>query len=363
LHELGGKAKLSDATIVDLGVLWQRLAQQLAEVVEGTLLPATDRVRAGVLLGNVGDLRPGVCAVNDIPWVTFVGGEFVIGLLPEELEPFAQQYFTDRQAAGNEIDDSLRKGLYGVLPDWVNDQPRTVAPFAVARYPVTNAQYQRFMEADGYNREAPWWDAAGRAWLGRDDANTEGLESWQRREHKHQPEFWTTPEYGSDRSNHPVVGISWYEATAFAKWLTQHLQDGFIYRLPSELEWEYAARGTERRMYPWGDSAPDDEQANFNRIYNGTTAVGCFPAGATPITKLMEMAGNVWEWTRSDYRPYPYDPDDGREDGTEPAKKSFTLRGGGWLNPSIYLRASFRDSLTPGRHYDGLGVRLARHRK
>jgi formylglycine-generating enzyme required for sulfatase activity len=158
-----------------------------------------------------------------------------------------------------------------------------------------------------------------------------------------------------------VVGITWYEATAFARWLTGYLQDGSTYCLPSELEWEYAARGSERRMYPWGNVAPDPERANFDQTHNVTSAVGCFPSGATPAG-LHDLAGNVWEWTRSEYQPYPYDPDDGREDGADPAKKRFTVRGGSWHGRPIYLRASNRfDGLTPDDRYYNIGVRLARH--
>src|SRR5215211_779422 len=116
--------------------------------------------------------------------------------------------------------------------------------------------------------------------------------------------------------NHPVVGISWYEAMAFCRWLTQ--QQEYVYTLPSEAEWEYAARGAARRIYPWGDTEPDGERANFDGTHNGTTAVGCFASGATP-EELLDMAGNVWEWTRSEYRPYPYDQNDGRETPDEPA--------------------------------------------
>jgi len=155
--------------------------------------------------------------------------------------------------------------------------------------------------------------------------------------------------------------LSWYEATAYGDWLTQHLRDGYIYRLASEAEWEYAARGRERRTYPWGNPEPDGERANFNRQYNGTTAVGCFPAGATPETDLLDMAGNVWEWTRSAYQPYPYDPDDEREDEAEPAQKGFTLRGASWDNQPIYLRAALRYHFTPVFRYFNLGFRLARH--
>jgi formylglycine-generating enzyme required for sulfatase activity len=75
----------------------------------------------------------------------------------------------------------------------------------------------------------------------------------------------------------------------------------------------------------------------------------------------MDMTGNVWEWTRSEYRPYPYDPNDGREDGQEPARKYFTLRGGGWSNRSIDLRASLRTYDTPDYHFNNVGLRLARH--
>jgi formylglycine-generating enzyme required for sulfatase activity len=157
-----------------------------------------------------------------------------------------------------------------------------LAPFALARYPVTNAQYQIFMQHGGYDPSAPWWDDAARAWLARDDAATPGLHEWQRRKHKDQPEFWDEERFGSARPNHPVVGISWYEATAFCRWLTRYLNDGFEYCLPSEAEWEYAARGTTRRTYAWGDEEPDGERANCNEIYNGTTAVGCFARGATP---------------------------------------------------------------------------------
>jgi len=158
------------------------------------------------------------------------------------------------------------------------------------------------------------------------------------------------------------VGINWYEATAFCAWLTQHLSDGYVYRLPSEAGWEYAARSTARRPYPWGDALPDAERANFNQTHGGTSAVGCFPAGATP-EGLLDMAGNVWEWTRSEFRDYPYNSDDGRESGAAPAQKVFTLRGASWHFRPIYLRAARRYHFAPDyRGYD-LGFRLARNLK
>jgi formylglycine-generating enzyme required for sulfatase activity len=222
----------------------------------------------------------------------------------------------------------------------------TLPTFEIARYPLTNAQWQLFMDGGGYNPNAPWWGAAGRAWL-RKDGRT-------------QPSQWNDERFGIVYPNQPVVDITWYEAVAFCRWLTQHQgynPDGYIYLLPSEAEWEYAARRATRRIYPWGNEEPDAERANYEITYNGTSAVGCFPAGATPEDGICDLAGNVWEWTRSEYRSYPYNPDDGREDMDAPAKKRFTLRGGGWYNPSNNLRASYRYYFTPDNL---IGCRLAR---
>ena len=112
--------------------------------------------------------------------------------------------------------------------------------------------------------------------------------------------------------------------------------------------------------YAWGDEEPDGERANFDAIYNGTTAVGCFARGATP-EGVYDMTGNVWEWTRSEYRPYPYDPNDGREDGQEPARKYFTLCGGSWEFQPIFLRAALRVHSNSDNRGSHIGFRLARH--
>jgi formylglycine-generating enzyme required for sulfatase activity len=149
---------------------------------------------------------------------------------------------------------------------------------------------------------------------------------------------------------------------AFCRWLTQQLDDGYTYALASEAEWEYAARGAERRMYPWGDAEPDGERANYTKLYRATSVVGCFPQGATP-EGVLDLAGNVWEWTCSEYRDYPYDPTDGREQGYDPAQKCFTLRGGDWNEASIRLRAACRSRVSPDFHSDLVSFRLVRHPK
>jgi formylglycine-generating enzyme required for sulfatase activity len=118
--------------------------------------------------------------------------------------------------------------------------------------------------------------------------------------------------------------------------------------------------GKSQRLYPWDEQEPDDERVNFNQIYESTTAVGCFPLGAT-AEKVYDLASNVWEWTRSEYRSYPYDPADGREAPDHPVDKRFTLRGGGWRSQSLYVRASLRFTLAPDDHRRDIGFRLTWH--
>ncbi|PDV97930.1 SUMF1/EgtB/PvdO family nonheme iron enzyme [Candidatus Chloroploca asiatica] len=325
----------------EFGQLQEDLAADLASLITDPTVPAAVRVQAGALVAPLGDPRPGVCTLPPA-MVELPGGSVMLGVTAAELAQLPnnrQHWFDD---AENEAD----------VP---------VPGFAIGRYPVTNAQYAEFIAAGGYDPAAPWWDAAGRAWLARDDDAPEGFRGW-RRQRKDQPEAWDDEAFGYGRGNSPVVGVNWYEAMAFGRWLTASLNDGFVYRLPSEAEWEYAARRPTRRIYPWGAAEPEGERANFNRIYDGTTAVGCFPAGATP-DGVLDLAGNVWEWTRSVYRPYPYDPalDDGQEEGADAAEKRFTLCGGSWYDESFNLRAANRNLNTPDGHLRNVGFRLARH--
>jgi formylglycine-generating enzyme required for sulfatase activity len=353
------------ATLERSGALFERLrhdlALALARHVEGTALPATERVRAGVFLGELGDPRPGVCTLPPA-MVKIPGGAFIIGEFGPELEAVVDTFMKQSHSAGYKLTDDQIPLVNELLGGWSKQEPISLrlTSFEFARYPVTNAQFALFIAADGYQPDAPWWTADGRAWLQRDDAALKEPAPWQYREHKDRPEFWDNPRFGEMRPNHPVVGITWYEATAFCAWLTQHVNDGYIYRLPSEAEWEYAARGTARRPYSWGEAEPDKERANYNQNQGGTTVVGCFPTGVTP-EGLYDMTGNILEWTRSVFKNYPYDPNDGREDAGNPAKKRFTLRGGSWNYGSIDLRAACRNHLTPVLRYDDIGFRLARH--
>jgi formylglycine-generating enzyme required for sulfatase activity len=136
--------------------------------------------------------------------------------------------------------------------------------------------------------------------------------------------------------------------------------------LPSEAEWERAARGTDGRIYPWGGEA-DPERANYRDTgLNDTTALGCFPGGVSPAG-CEDMSGNVWEWTRSlwgkdfdkpDFR-YPYNPDDRRrEDLSTPDSVARVLRGGAFFNYPQYVRCAYRGRYNPDYRFNYVGFRV-----
>jgi formylglycine-generating enzyme required for sulfatase activity len=176
--------------------------------------------------------------------------------------------------------------------------------------------------------------------------------------------------------NHPVANVTWYEALKYCDWLTERLREwqgtpeplatllcreGWRVSLPSEAEWEKAARGTDGRIYPWGDK-PDPEWANYDETgINTTNAVGCFPAGASPYGCL-DMAENVREWTRSLWGQYPYPTDKRRlaqrENLQAPEGEPRVRRGGAfWLNLG-FVRCACRGSRLPRSRGRGLGFRV-----
>jgi formylglycine-generating enzyme required for sulfatase activity len=181
-----------------------------------------------------------------------------------------------------------------------------------------------------------------------------------------------------------VVGVTWYEALAFTRWLSEQWRDNLPERwgvhLPTEAEWEKAARGgmdipaeaiilpadaihsrhnlsltgnpQAKRPYPWGNE-PDPSRANYDDSkVNASSAVGCFPGGVSPYG-CEEMSSNVWEWCHSLYRPYPYRADDGRED--ESSSNSRVLRGGAFDLNAGYVRCAFRNYYDPDDRYYYIG--------
>lgn len=197
--------------------------------------------------------------------------------------------------------------------------PVAVAAFYIAKYPITNHQYQEFVEATGQPSPAHWPN--GRV-----------------------------PELLND---HPMVNVSWHAALAYCHWLTE--KTGQIHRLPSEAEWEKAARGTDGRLYPWGDTFDEARCNTWEGGWGGTTPVGKFSGGASPYG-VLDLVGNVWEWCSSLYTDYPYQADDGRENLK--ARGWRTLRGGSWFDADWGARPARRLSGQPDHISRNTGFRV-----
>jgi formylglycine-generating enzyme required for sulfatase activity len=202
--------------------------------------------------------------------------------------------------------------------------------YQMAKYPLTNAQYQLFMEAGGYGDDQ-WWTLDGI--LAR---NTHGWKA---------PRQWLNPPF--NHPDNPVVSISWYEAVAYCGWLSaltgQHIS------LPTETQWQYAAQGDDGRVYPWGD-VWDDTRCNNNNSH-GTRPVQHYEGRGDSPFGVVDMAGNVWEWCLTDF-------EQGTNDLHSPSLNR-VLRGGSWYfdNPSSY-RCAFRLNDSPTDADYTMGFRL-----
>lgn len=205
-----------------------------------------------------------------------------------------------------------------------------LSPYRISKYPVTNRQYQVFIDAaDGYQKSR-WWDFSSEA------------EQW-----RHQQSTPKDPAFSGD--DHPRVNISWFEAVAFTRWLSA--QTGERIRLPSENEWRRAAQGDQGQAYPWGD-AWDGSRCNNSvepLASKGTTPVKQYePRGSSPFG-VVDLAGNVWEWT--------LDESSSKIDLT--GKRERLLYGGSWFdNSESVFRANFRVKMTPERRMIYVGFRL-----
>ena len=312
-----------------LGII-QQLDSVAGEVVER--LAATNKAEAVILAGEaVLDARPAGVPQKSCEKVTRdlintmqdVGSKneqrrragLVLGDLgwqPPDLENFAQT------PAG--------KFLYGDK----KEEREIKYPYWIGKYPLTNLQFERFINDGGYQKQEFW-----------------GKEGWKKRikENWERPRYWL-----SDFSNpiFPVVGVSWYEAQAYCNWLTARglsfeVPQGYVCRLPLEEEWERAARGVDGRQYPWGDEFDTTYSNTRQGGVSGTTAVCTFPQGDSPAG-VKDLSGNVWEWTISEY-------------GNEGRR---VLRGGSWILNYGYgfARCSSRDLNNPVSRDLDLGFRV-----
>ncbi|MBL7222669.1 MAG: formylglycine-generating enzyme family protein [Candidatus Brocadiae bacterium] len=282
-------------------------------------------------------------------FVRVPAGEFIMGTSDADLAAALQRY--EREGA--------RK--VKLAPEQPAHRVRITQPFLMGKHEVTVGQFRRFVEATGHKTDA---ERGG----GPHVYDAERSQDW----FKKLGVSWRAPGFPqSDR--HPVVCVSWNDAQAFLKWLNAidaARPAGSSYRLPTEAEWEYAARGPERREFAWGTPWAT-RRANFADRQSGlmwaddaddgharTAPVGAYsPAGDTPLG-IADMTGNVWEWCLDTFRGDFY----GKSPTDDPAcaepRPERVERGGSWAFTRDYCRAAFRFRLKPAESYDTLGFRV-----
>ncbi|MCB8947912.1 MAG: SUMF1/EgtB/PvdO family nonheme iron enzyme [Ardenticatenaceae bacterium] len=324
-----------------------RVRHWLVQVLTKPELPAIERAQAGRHLAQLGDPRPEVTGIDAMQFCLVPGGPFWLG-----------------------------EGKDAHLVEFLDYD------YWLGRYPVTHSQFMTFVAEDGYAQEK-WWPEAIAAGVWKDGAYT------AYGDRRKQPY-----DYGRQfqLANLPVVGVSWYEALAFTRWLTARWQaqgwlpDGWQVTLPSEAEWEKGARGgveipktpnvtpivkitnpvdvtrqtnpKPKRIYTWQEGDLTPELANYgDSEINQTSSVGAFRQ-AKSVLGCEEMLGNVFEWTRSLDKAFPYDPKDGRERLQRGETDWTVLRGGAWVGSEIYVRCGARSRLNPSFDYDNLGFRV-----
>lgn len=352
-----------------------RLQQRLLERSVDAGADVRARIAAGRALGELGDPRLRAGRGPD--------GEY---RLPEMVE----------LAAGDHV-----VGLdHGGRSDEAPAHRVALAAFRIGRRPVSNAEFACFVRAGGYD-DPRWWqgDAARRWREGRDTGRLARLEWLAERRHwalhpellsqmqregrmtsahaaywaaagrlsepeceqwldrmyvagrQTAPRFWSDPAF--NHPAHPVVGVCWFEARAYCAWLGA--QSGLEFVLPSEVQWEAAARGPEGRLFPCAGS-PGLQSGNTAELrLQRTTPVGVFPQGATP-EGVQDLLGNVWEWTSSSHAPYPYRPQSHEAPDKEVPR---VARGAAYSFGLPFARATYRYHVAPDARRSRIGFRLA----
>ena len=373
---LAGRAAAQDDVSVSTA-LTNSLRQRLVTRCEAPAADLRARIEAGLALGHLGDPR---LTKHQGPHGDYLLAPFVA--IPSDSYVIGSNTRTDEQP--------IRKV--------------ELTKFEVARYPVTNAEWALFMAAGGYDEEQWWVTTADKAWrsgkttsdgprnawrssrrflqtpenfervMARGDVTMEEAElyawlagcsdaefdEWARNKYpdgrQKQPTHWRDDAFNNP--SQPVVGICWHEARAYCAWLTAQTGSVVPYTLPTEVQWEAAARGGNDRQYPWPDKFTSERCNTFESQIRRTTPVGVYPGGDRVTSEdkcLSDMSGNVWEWTTSVYEDFA----EGEQ--TNPgAEGSRVLRGGSWGYSHGDASASCRVSCDPGGRDDVTGFRLFR---
>ena len=249
--------------------------------------------------------------------------------IPELLKVPSGPFLMGSSAADKHADDDEKPQHTLTLPD-----------FWIGKTPVTNAQFRPFVEGDGY-RNPTYWTTAG--W------------QWRESEKLVKPRHWDDARWNG--ADYPVVRVSWFEAVSYCRWLS--VQTGHEFRLPSEAEWEKAARGTDGRIWPWGNTWEMNRANSSEAGVGKTTPVGQYPNGASPYGAL-DMAGNVWEWVATKCgKRYPFALEDEWSKAYLEQDVARVWRGGSWYHRQKYVRGAYRYHDNARNRYNDRGLRVA----
>ena len=359
----------------DAGQQVVQAGRALADIGPRSVTNPTRRWVRDALRQTMQDLDPDTQHPNDpsrMPMRTrYAAGEVLdeLGWLPADLHAWVH-------CPGTAEGPALSEAERGSDPSAGSPRPRSGQAgqaLLVMKYPITNAQFERFIQARGYDHPTYWGGEESESWRWRmEEHNVE----WRGEGPVTGPEYWHEPRFGKERRGYPVVGVSWFEAANYAAWLTELLhsardgdpdllpQDRALVadlletgasevRLPTEAEWEMMAGGAaDRERYPWDPPegpATRDEAAILARANTDESGIGrtspvaMYPLGASQPFGLMDLAGNVWEWTGSWY---------------DEAKRGRVLRGGSWYNVRDLARCAFRGRSYPYYSLGRVGFRL-----
>ena len=306
----------------------KRLIPRTANLLESKL-PPRERAEAGDTLARLGDPRFDADHWH-LPkeslhgFVHIPAGEFLMGTKKSDIKGLIEKFGGDKEYYERETEQ----------------HPVTLPDYYINRYPVTVAQFKAFVDDSEYKPN--------------DNDSLRGV------------------------PNHPVVYVTWFDAMKYCQWLNvklkeqakntraeNHIEKPFweglateklIVTLPSEAEWEKAARDNQdARVFPWGNDF-DQDKANNNSVIGNTSTVGCFPKGKS-LYEVQDMSGNVWEWTRSEYKNYLFNP----KEKLEKAKDTNilrVLRGGAFSNFEWLVRCAYRLNNDPANRYNNIGFRV-----
>ena len=370
---------LDEAGITKPDDVTQKVRADLLADLQDSAVHLRARLQAGYILGRVGDPRFEPETINGVQvilpqMVDVPAGRVLLGSAEDDPNAYDQE-----------------------KPQHSLDLPA----FSVGRWPVTNAEFACFIEAGGYQNEAFWNTDLARCWLkGEDVAGgqfTAWIDIWKlllttpnwkeqlersgsytpdelknyeyvaglsedelkvdlsrslSEKSRERPQFWDDPERNSP--SQPVVGITWFEARAYCAWLSEVA--GREYRLPTESEWEAAARGPQGHSYPWGDAWDGDKANTIEGRLLKLSPVGAYAAaGGVGPCGAEDQCGNVWDWTSSLYSPYPYQIET-REDPEADGER--VVRGGSWNYNRRIARCAFRYRLSPDFFDNYIGFRV-----